>query len=158
VGIAMNYWIFQGNPKKFEVDESIYPGVTNINDYISKHKKVRWNIKQKQFLDDLAKGDKVFIWRSSGGEKNSGGVVALGEIVDLFTSEEAPYVDINIIEHKITEDKGKLAINDLKNNPDTQDLLILKSPQATNFKLTKPEFDTLIKYWNDPQSLIVNKL
>ncbi|WP_229294228.1 hypothetical protein [Staphylococcus kloosii] len=57
----MNYWIFQGNPKKFEVDESIYPDVTNINDYISKHKKVRWNIKQKQFLDDLAKGDKVFI-------------------------------------------------------------------------------------------------
>jgi 5-methylcytosine-specific restriction protein B len=153
VEIAMNYWIFQGNPKKFEVDESIYPDVTNINDYISKHKKVRWNIKQKQFLDDLAKGDKVFIWRSNGEEKNSGGVVALGEIVDLFTTEEAPYVDINIIEHKITENEGKLAINDLRNIPDTQNLLILKSPQATNFKLTKSEFATLLKYWNNPQSL-----
>ncbi|MBT2686769.1 EVE domain-containing protein [Bacillus sp. ISL-47] len=49
--------------------------------YIEKNENVDWNIRQKQFLDEVQVGDKVFIWRSDGGNKNTGGVIAFSEIV-----------------------------------------------------------------------------
>lgn len=44
----MGNWIFQGNPKQFDVDT-----------YIEKNEIVNWNIRQKQFLDEVQVGDKV---------------------------------------------------------------------------------------------------
>lgn len=149
----MNYWIFQGNPKRFEVDQTIYPDVKNMDDYILNNENIDWNIKQKHFIDDLQIGDKVFIWRSSGEEKDSGGIIALGEINKLATQDDNPSVQIKLSERKITKEDGKLPIVQLRDIPETKDLLILKAPQSTNYKLTKKEFDILFSFWKEPQSL-----
>ena len=149
----MNYWIFQGNPKRFEVDEIIYPDVKNMDDYILNNQIIDWNIKQKHFIDDLQVGDKVFIWRSNGEETGSGGIIALGEIKKLSTQDDSPSVQIKISERKMTKEEGKLSISHLKNIPETKNLLILKAPQSTNYKLTEKEFDILFSFWKEPQNL-----
>lgn len=153
VSNAMNYWIFQGNPKKFEVDQSIYPDIKDMDDYISKNSSVDWNIKQKHFIDDLQSGDQVFIWRSNAGEKDNGGIIALGEIEHLSTDDDNPSAKIKILEHKMTKEDGKLSISSLKIVPETKNLLILKAPQSTNYKLSDQEFNTLLSFWEIPQSL-----
>lgn len=45
----MNTWIFQGNPKFFDVDA-----------YIKNHKYIWWSVRQENFLDKIELGDQVF--------------------------------------------------------------------------------------------------
>ncbi|MER2172563.1 MAG: EVE domain-containing protein [Psychrobacillus psychrodurans] len=54
----MNTWIFQGNPKKF-----------NVDDYLLDNREIWWSIRQKHIVDKIKIGDEVFIWRSDGTEK-----------------------------------------------------------------------------------------
>lgn len=77
----MLYWIFQGNPKIFE-----------INEYISDRDIIWWTTRQKSVLNKINIGDRVCMWRSSGGIKDSGGLIALGTITSmpiLISGEES---------------------------------------------------------------------
>lgn len=70
----MSHWIFQGNPQRFTIDNEKYPHLHDINNYVKEGKVIDWNIRQKHHVQDVRIGDQVFIWRSDGEEKNSGGI------------------------------------------------------------------------------------
>lgn len=136
----MPSWIFQGNPKQYDIDTYLLE-----NDVIS------WNIRQKQYLDEVRIGDKVFIWRSDGGMKNSGGIIGLCEVVSHpYEQEENDVVDLKIIEYRLTAEKGMLLRHELKEIPETMMLQILKMSQHTNYRLTDSEFERILHLWNHP--------
>jgi 5-methylcytosine-specific restriction enzyme B len=139
----MGNWIFQGNPKQFDVDT-----------YIEENEIVDWNIRQKQYLDEIQVGDKVFIWRSDGGNKNTGGVIALCEVQsEPYEDEENDKVDLRILEKRLTPEQGMLLRHELKDIPDTMNLQIFKMRQNTNYRLTEEEFSRLLHLWQHPEDI-----
>jgi 5-methylcytosine-specific restriction enzyme B len=151
----MSHWIFQGNPQRFTIDNEKYPHLHDINNYVKKGKVIDWNIRQKHYVQDVNIGDQVFIWRSDGEEKNSGGVIALAEIVSepSVKEDEAPSVELRVLECRLTEEENMLLRYELKEVPETSQLLIIRAPQSTNYKLTEDEFTYLKYYWDHPAEL-----
>jgi len=62
----MNTWIFQGNPRVFDIDN-----------YVNKHRFIWWSLRQEHFLDRI-EIDEVFLWRSDGGQRGTGGNISKG--------------------------------------------------------------------------------
>ncbi|MCM3491174.1 EVE domain-containing protein [Alkalihalophilus marmarensis] len=145
----MSYWIFQGNPKAFDVDT-----------YIREEKFITWEVRQKRYRDDIEIGDSVFIWRSDGLAKNSGGVIALCEVTSkpFVNGEEGKvHVELAVQDFRLTEEEGMLLRHQLKEVAETATLPPLKMSQGTNYKLTATEYNLLLNYWNKP-NLIEEKL
>ena len=67
----MPKWIFQGNPKQFTINKDKFPDLHDLNQYVKDGKIIDWSIRQKHH--EIKSGDEVFIWRSDGGEKGTGG-------------------------------------------------------------------------------------
>lgn len=151
----MSYWIFQGNPQRFTIDQEKYPDLHDINAYVKEGKVIDWSIRQKHHLNDIKIGDQVFIWRSDGEEKNSGGIIALSEVVsEPFTkNDDMPAVDLKVIDCRINEEEGMLLRHKLKEIPETKQLLILRAPQMTNYKLSEEDYNYIIHYWDNPSEL-----
>ncbi|GGB61754.1 AAA family ATPase [Fictibacillus barbaricus] len=140
----MAYWIFQGNPKHFPID-----------DYLRNNSIINWSVRQKHYIDEIQVGDKVFIWRSDGGEKNTGGIVALCEIHSKpYTEKDDIKVDLRLFEFRLKEEEGMLLRYKLKELPETMNLQIFKMTQGTNYRLLDEEFNRLKKYWDSPNLLI----
>ncbi|HHV71866.1 MAG TPA: EVE domain-containing protein, partial [Clostridia bacterium] len=133
-------WIFQGNPKYYDVI-----GAVKELDVIT------WSVRQYQ--KQIKKGDRAYIWISG----PEGGIVASGIIIsnpeirendeldpyDLtgnINTGENPVVDIEL-KHKITDAVIKredfLADERLKN------VNIITFPNATNYKLTPEQADVI---------------
>lgn len=152
----MAYWIFQGNPESFTVDENKYPEIKDINRYV-RLDYIDWNIRQKQFVKEIKKEDLVFIWRANGKEPKSGGIIALAEVVsEPFTEEDIAKVNLKVIDSRTNENEGMLLRHRLKELPETMNLLILRMSNMTNYKLTEKEFQYLYKYWEEPSLLKEN--
>jgi 5-methylcytosine-specific restriction enzyme B len=151
----MPHWIFQGNPQRFTIDNEKYPHLHDINNYVKEGKVIDWNIRQKHHVQDVKIGDQVFIWRSDGEEKNSGGVIALAEIISepSLGDDNVPSVELRIQECRLTAEEGMLPRYELKDVPETSQLLIIRAPQSTNYKLTEDEFAYLKYYWDYPKKL-----
>ncbi|NMH68033.1 EVE domain-containing protein [Bacillus sp. RO3] len=151
----MSHWIFQGNPQRFTIDNEKYPHLHDINNYVKEGTVIDWNIRQKHHVQDVRIGDQVFIWRSDGEEKNSGGVIALAEIVSepRVGEDDAPSVELKVLECRLTAEEGLLPRYELKEVPETGQLLIIRAPQSTNYKLTEDEFSYLKYYWDHPKEL-----
>lgn len=133
----MTSWIFQGNPKEFQVDEYL------------KRKEIYWNLEQHKkgtSLDDV-----VYIWRADGNKPKSGGIVAKGKIVDYprEMQDDAPElwippkpenslkfgVNIEIEDVRLNEGGGMLKSEDLKKDVFVNDMEILVFPGKTNYRL-----------------------
>ncbi|MDM5360412.1 AAA family ATPase [Peribacillus sp. ACCC06369] len=139
----MGKWIFQGNPKHFDLDT-----------YFLENEVINWSIRQKQYLDEIQQKDQVFIWRSDGRIKNSGGVIALCEIVsEPYENEEDFKVDLKVLECRLTAEEQMLFRHELKEIPDTMNLQIFKISQMTNYRLTDDEFNRLKNLWNSPSEI-----
>ncbi|MGG3480005.1 AAA family ATPase [Peribacillus frigoritolerans] len=139
----MGKWIFQGNPKQFDVDT-----------YIRENDVVEWSIRQKQYIDEVKKGDSIFIWRSDGGNKNTGGIIALTEAVsDPFENEDDYKVRLQIVDRRLTAEGGMLFRHELKEIPDTMNLQIFKFSQLTNYRLFDDEYKRLLNLWNSPKEV-----
>ncbi|MFB9973949.1 EVE domain-containing protein [Allobacillus sp. SKP2-8] len=151
----MTKWIFQGNPKQFAINKEKYPSVNNLNQYVKTGKIIEWSIRQKRHTYEVKKGDELFIWRSDGGEKNTGGIIALAEVYrePLHNDEEDPQVELKVIDTRLSESEGMLLRHKLKELPETKDLLIMRLAQLTNYKLTEEEFNILLKFWKAPKLL-----
>lgn len=136
----MGKWIFQGNPKQFPV-----------NEYIRDNDIITWSIRQRQYIDEIKKGDLVFIWRSDGGKKNTGGIIALTEVVsEPFEKDGAQKVELKILDRRLTAEEGMLFRHELKEIPETMNLRIFKISQQTNYRLTEEEFKHLKNFWDSP--------
>lgn len=136
-GNEINYWIFQGNPKIYDLETALREQV--LNDWaISAHK------------DKIKVGDKVIIWITG---KDSG-CYALAKITFPPREETSSAGDHLWMDKKESELKAGIAITHnlidrpiLKFQIDSEkELRNLKvGLQGTNFSSTEREFQTLLK-------------
>mgnify|MGYP003523011344 FL=1 len=130
----MNTWIFQGNPTRFNVDA-----------YLQQNELITWSMRQKHLAKHIVIGDVVFIWRSDGDEKGSGGIVAKTLVIslpqDYINSEESAqywYEDVTesylAVHLKVLDVKigNLIKRTDLVQHEILQHLPILKIRQNTN--------------------------
>ncbi|TGU71629.1 EVE domain-containing protein [Geomonas terrae] len=149
----MNDWIFQENPKDFDIDG-----------YLSAFDRVAWTIRQSHYKDQIEIGDRVFFWRSKGGQSGPYGVVAVGKIASkptkMFDHPEAlPYWRtnpeeevalrcwINVTHCAIRE--GKLLPAEVIASDDVlRSLRILRLRQNTNYLIGADESNRLNDLYN----------
>ena len=138
-------WIFQGNP--------IYEQDFDFNKDLIKGNSISWNIKKKYHVDKIKLNDEVYIWRSDGNEKGSGGIVAYGTIIGSpYKSNDTYAVDIRIEEVRLTEDEHMMKRIDIKEDIILSDLLIIKQPNGTNYILKEYEANYIKNIWNGNNS------
>lgn len=84
-----------------------------------------------------------------------GAFSALAEIVSepRVGEDDAPSVELKFLECRLTAEEGMLPRYKLKEVPETGQLLIIRAPQSTNYKLTEDEFSYLKSYWDHPEEL-----
>ncbi|MBJ6749889.1 EVE domain-containing protein [Geomonas anaerohicana] len=146
-------WIFQGNPKDFDIDG-----------YLSAFSRVAWTVRQGHFKDDIAIGDRVFFWRSKGGRKGPYGIVAIGTIASTPVimrdhPEALPYwvtkpeeevalrcwIDID---HCAISKGTLLSTEHIRGDELLCNLRILRLSQNTNYLISDEEGDRLLALYN----------
>jgi 5-methylcytosine-specific restriction enzyme A len=146
---SSNSWIFQGNPKRFKIDE-----------YLKNNRYVWWSVNQEHFLEDISLGDTVYIWRADGGKRGTGGIVAKGKVTGApetnvvsseywmnVTETESHYsVPIEIEDHLV--DREIIRRAELLDNPELEDLLILRMANNTNYLLNIYHAEKLEELWS----------
>lgn len=145
----MKTWIFQGNPTKF-----------NVDDYLLENQFIWWSIRQEHYAKDISIGDEVYIWRSDGGNKSSGGVIARSEVVSLpqeYTNDDESlkywYEEVNgsylAVELEVLEVEVKNGLNRLefREHEVLSELLILRLRQNTNYLLSGEQGSHLRQLW-----------
>ena len=134
----MNYWLFQANPKYYR-----------LLDAIKDLDEISWLV--TRYTNDMEVGDGVLIWMSG---KNAG-VYAVAEITQpphLIT--EIPDPDYWIDPTRFRQDKPHVRIRlirkllgqplrrfELKRDRILRDLLVIRAPNSTNFKVTPQEWE-----------------
>ena len=154
----MNYWIYQGNPKTYDIDT-----------YLATHPYIYWN--SPNHRQDVNVGDYVFLWRA---HKNSG-LVAIGQIVEapiplkdikfpdllgnsLWSKDESiPSPDelkvgIKILETRLSESTGMLTREMLKLDSIINGHRIITNPTGTIFKIEENRGEHLLDLWGVNQS------
>jgi hypothetical protein len=134
-------WIFQGNPKYYDVVGAVEAYAT-----------LTWAVNQYPKL--IKGGDKAYIWVSG----SDGGIIASGTIQDdpsmknpnpddqfnqgMMALKTSPYLAVDIrIERKFTLEKVPRAV--LLVDERTKRLEILTYPGATNFRVTKTQEEVI---------------
>ncbi|WP_010304616.1 EVE domain-containing protein [Kurthia senegalensis] len=149
----MQTWIFQGNPKHFDIDT-----------YLKEEKIITWSVRQKHFVNQLQSGDIVYIWRSDGGKRGTGGIVAKTIVVsEPYTVEqtdnrsahwtvdtvrdEFASIDLDVLDVDLAPRIKRI---DLLENEPLANLLILRNPVNTNYLISKEHATILQKLWDGP--------
>ena len=136
----MAAWIFQGNPKNFDVD-----------DYVDRYPElVYW--RTPRYAKEISIGDRAFIWRAG----VDSGVIALGNVVeqpvpgdrveypealgdDLWRIETPDITEIRtgikLLEKRNSVDEGMIPRELVKENPILSGSTIIRIPQSTVFKI-----------------------
>ena len=156
----MNTWIFQGNPTKFDIDN-----------YLLENETIWWSIRQAHFADLIELGDEVFIWRSDGVNKGSGGIVARTQVIgnpqEYIDEEEsatywytdAPTNPYLAVELKVQEVDVEQGVNrmDLKEHDILSNLMIMRLRQNTNYLVEEEHTIHLKQLWQDSIGLDTSK-
>jgi predicted RNA-binding protein with PUA-like domain/5-methylcytosine-specific restriction endonuclease McrA len=167
-----NTWIFQGNPDDFKIDQ-----------YISENNEIWWSLNQHHFLDQISEGDFVYIWRSDGKKRGTGGIIARGTVNGEPSLNISPskywlkkpddndkfYIPITVENHLISENYIRRTA--LKEHPKLNDLLILRMANNTNYLVKDEHAKLLHKLWkkytklhtkqkrrNDLKDIVLNDL
>lgn len=155
----MNTWIFQSNPIKFDIDT-----------YLDENKSVNWTLRQKHFEKKITLGDEVYIWRSDGDIKNSGGIIAKAIVIGIecprnvedskeyWKTEEwsniESRVDLTVLE--VRKDIGMIKRTNLLNYETLENLRILKVRNETNYLLTIEQAKEINTLWENSKPNIVS--
>jgi hypothetical protein len=126
-------WIFQGNPKLFDVDS-----------YLSQFRLIIWMVRQKHFASQMNIGDSVYLWRSDAGDVGSGGIVAHGTMIDLpkmLDDEEAAKYYSKSIDATPTL-RVKILLDSVLSG-----LSILQIANSTNFEVDPSQVERLDKLY-----------
>jgi 5-methylcytosine-specific restriction protein A len=153
--INNNTWIFQTNPKHFDIDS-----------YLKDNKKIRWTVREQHYITRIIIGDEVFLWRSDGGSKGSGGIVARCIVIELpkWTSkndivEDNRYwvdynkvVDCETVALEVIEYRFDRMIRrvDLIKDKILSELRIIKLGTETNYLLSDQEANLIKQLWTYP--------
>lgn len=148
---TINYWIFQGNPKEFDIVKALEGNALKT-----------WRVKAHK--DKIKKGDKVILW--SGG-KNAG-VYALAtvdsdvEILPEPEIEKSYYKDQTVYEDKervfLKVDYNLFSQPVLKPELENHSWFskMKVGSQGTNFTATKEEYESILKLISKMNKLIIN--
>lgn len=150
-------WVFQGNPKTFDVD-----------DYLSRYPElIYW--RTPRYASEIALGDRAFLWRAG----SESGAIAIGSVVELPTPAnrvkhpEALGDDLWIAEMpEPTENKTGIRIEELRVIPSEMvprglvkaDALLgattlITMPNGTVFRLSAAETEALERLWGYSSAL-----
>ncbi len=132
----MAYWLFQGNPKYYRV-------IDGIRDF----EQMPWLV--TRYAKDIAPGDGVLIWVSG----KEAGIYALAEVTEpaqvlsqlpdrKYWTNASRAVDKAqaIIQFKQKLLDRPLLKTNLLLDPVLKNLLVIRAPNATNFKVTPEEW------------------
>jgi predicted RNA-binding protein with PUA-like domain len=140
----MNYWIFQGNPDYFE-----------INEYLAENKEIVWSVRQKHLSEYMQPGDEVFLWRAAGKKKAVAGIVVVAHLTSkprmmpdhlvahpYWKEDDPSKVELRVelkIEKRCLGARETIKRNWIATDPELQGLRILKMRNETNYKISAPE-------------------
>ena len=140
----MNYWIFQGNPDKFDIET-----------YVGERDKILWSVRQTHLANEINVGDEVFIWKAGGKNKTIAGVVALGVITDspsiqpddaaslgLWVGEEGNRQELRVpiqLHSRCLGNKDIVRRQWLHDDPILSELRILRMRTETNYRINGNE-------------------
>lgn len=145
-------WVFQGNPKKFDID-----------DYVTRYPElIYWWTPHYQ--SQIAAGDRAIIWRSGA----DAGAIAIGTVVeapvpgtavkhpealgvDLWRTEEPdpeePRTGIHLQEIRLTPSEGFLSRADVKADAALSNATLITAPRGTVFALDAVQTSTIERLW-----------
>lgn len=147
----MNTWVFQGNPKRF-----------NIEQYIDENEYIWWSIRQISIIKDIDIGDEVYLWKADDLEKKSGGIVAKAVII----SEPVERIDETAQKYWLTDDwmksgigvklqviekrlgNKKLFRTEIVKHHELTELRIIKFSNNTNYIVNLEMARILKTYWD----------
>jgi len=148
VGDEVGAWIFQGNPKYYDVEGAL-----------KSLKEMTWEVNQHK--DKIHSGDTAYLWQS--GQK--AGIFAVAEILSEpkempMPESENPFVRKPERFSEIAT-RVPISINRVLENPITKEILsnhralaelrILKAPYGSNFSLTNKQASAMDKLINEVQ-------
>ncbi len=134
----MAYWLFQGNPKYYR-----------LLDAIRELDKMPWLV--TRYGKNIAVGDGILVWMAG----PEAGIYAIAEIIELpqvFT--ELPDADYWITSKNVRLEKPRVIISfvrkllgqplrkhELKQDAILKNLLVIRAPNSTNFKVTPEQWE-----------------
>lgn len=148
----MNTWIFQGNPEFFD-----------INNYVKNLRYIWWALRQKGYRDEIKINDVVFMWRSDGEERRTGGILAKTRVIGLPQERpndednkeywrtndwKKPYIGIRLEVLEVKLQEGFIRRMSLLEHPVLKELLILRQRTKTNFLLPPEHAIELQGLWS----------
>jgi predicted RNA-binding protein with PUA-like domain len=138
----MAYWLFQGNPKYYRI-------LDGIRDFTQ----MPWLV--TRYAKEMQSGDGVLVWMSGA----NAGVYAIAEIVEapkrmkdlpdigywLDTSRlgEKPFATLRFTDKLLDR---PLLRSELKQDPVLKSLIVLRQPNATNFKVMAAEWQRVYEF------------
>jgi EVE domain len=155
----MTTWIFQGNPKIFDVDT-----------YLAQQTDVLWGANQGFTM--MKVGDRVYFWRSLGEGNAHSGIVASGAITEEPRERPDDAVSLSIWKVTPTDSLARrvairldvpakerlLPAVFLGQDPILRDLEILRVPNATNFRVKDDQVAPLAQAWDRAATTPLNTL
>jgi hypothetical protein len=145
-------WVFQGNPKKFDID-----------DYVTRYPElIYW--RTPTYSSRIAVGDRAFIWRSG----PNAGVIGIGVVVeapipgtkvkhpealreDLWRVEkpdsDEEKTGIHLQDLRLTVEEGFVSRSMVKGDAELAQASIITIPQGTVFSLTPAQTAALERLW-----------
>lgn len=157
-----NTWIFQGNPNVFDIEN-----------YVTNHRFIWWSLRQEHFSDTIEINDEVFLWRSDGGKRGTGDILAKARVVSLpkertddenakdywHTDDwENSYLAVKLEVLEVKLEEGFISRLSLLEHPVLKDLLILRLRQQTNYLMTPDHAGELQNLWKSSNSNMPNEL
>lgn len=150
--LVIGTWIFQGNPTIFDIDN-----------YVQNNKYIWWSLRQEHFVDKIQLNDEVYLWRSDGGKRGTGGILAKARVVGLpqeragdrsaedywHTDDwQSPYLAVKLEILEVRLEEGFISRLSLLDHPVLKDLLIHRLRQQTNYLLHPEHAFELNEFWN----------
>ncbi|AFZ34092.1 Uncharacterized protein family UPF0310 [Stanieria cyanosphaera PCC 7437] len=134
----MNYWLFQANPNYYR-----------LLDAIKELKEMPWLV--TRYAKEIAVGDGVLVWMSG----ENAGVYAIAEVIEPpQILKEISDLDYWIDANKFKKNRLHVKIRlirkligqplrrfELKYDRTLQNLLVIRAPNSTNFKVTPQEWE-----------------
>jgi len=151
LGKPMRTWIFQGNPKKFDIDGYLAVAPNEITWLVKKHSR------------EIQPGDAVYIWRSSGGLKDKAGIVARATVLTEpanisddpaagpFWKDDAPTgtsTRVKLSVDRVAKSREFIKRDWLVDDPACSGMRIIRQPAGTNFALEPREAERLQNLWS----------
>ncbi|HAC66087.1 MAG TPA: EVE domain-containing protein [Cyanothece sp. UBA12306] len=134
----MAYWLFQANPKYYR-----------IVDAIQELEKMPWLV--TRYAKNMAIGDGILVWIAG----TNAGIYAIAEIIELpQIFSELPDSNYWIKSKNIRLEKPRVMIrfirkllgqplrrHELKSDAILKNLLVIRAPNSTNFKVTNEQWE-----------------